>query len=212
MMKKITITLLLSTFLLVLAGCSTLSPAPAAQAPAVATVAPQTPTVIYVVVTATPAPTEIPTQTPVATETPAATATLMATPTAIPVIIQPTDIAVAATAKVVATASPKTFDADGTAIKSSSYITITNITYTGDNKALITWKSAGDTPSAFWIFYSTSYKLPFYGGYPEYVVGNTARSAYVDGDAGSIVYYRICFYNGSGCDFYSNSYKFTYPS
>ena len=204
MSRKIRNSLLLGIILLLAAGCTTLAPAPTVQ-PA-ATLAPQTPTVIYVVVTATPEATALP------TETPEATATTMATETAIPVIVQPTNTAVAATQKVVPTAVPAAFDADGKPVKASSSILITNITYTGEKKARIDWKATGENPRAFWIYYSTSYKLPFYGGYPEYMVGSTARSAYVDGDLGSTVYYRICYYNGSGCDFYSNSYTFTYPS
>jgi hypothetical protein len=187
MLKKLSKILLLGTLVLFVAACTT--------ATAVPTVVP-TPIVITsapIVVTATTAPT-VP-----------ATATVTENPTAVP----PT-----ATSAPKITAVPTVvgaYSADGVPVSSASSIIITSIK-ASDVKAQINWSATGTFDNGFWIYYSTSYKLPFYGGYPLFQVsGSTTRTAYVDGNSGTTYYYRICAYNGSGCDFYSNSYAFTFP-
>ena len=107
MNKHIRNILLLGTVLL-LAGCSSLAATQAAP-----TQGPQTPTIIYVVVTATPAPTEVPTETPAVTETP----------------IPPTDTTVpTATVKIIyPTSTPSAYDTNGNAISAAGSLRITNI-------------------------------------------------------------------------------------
>jgi hypothetical protein len=191
MNKHIRNILLLGTVLL-LAGCSSLTATQAAP-----TQVPQTPTIIYVVVTATPAPTEVPTETPAVTETP----------------IPPTDTTVpTATVKIIyPTSTPSAYDTNGNAISAAGSLRITNIE-DKSGRAMISWTATGTNSNGFWIYYSTSFQNPYYGGYAMFKIPDgTARSAYLDGDAGVTYYYRICHYTGSGCDYYSNSITYTYP-
>jgi len=191
MLKQVRNVLLLGTLLLLITGCTTLAPAAATATPQVILI---TTTPIYVVVTATGEPTLAVTDTP--TEIPAT-----ATPTTVPT-----------NTPVPATATPDAYDAQGNPMTSSSSIFITNMKMDSSGKAQITWTSTEDSPNGFSIFYSTSFKNPFYQGYPFYrIADGTVRSAYVDGTPGKTYYYRICRYNGNGCDYYSNSYEFTYP-
>jgi hypothetical protein len=112
----------------------------------------------------------------------------------------------------VSTAVPGAYNVGGTPVQSTSSIVITNIQASSNTKAQITWTATGPTTQGFRIYYSTSFKTPFFDGYPWYAVSDpTIRSAYVDGTAGTTYYYRICQFNGSNCDFYSNSYTFTFP-
>ena len=104
------------------------------------------------------------------------------------------------------------YNSGGTAIPSSSSITITSMTDGGLNKAIINWSAVGTFSNGFAIVYSTSSTTPYVGGYPYYLVsGGTTKSAYVDGAPGTKVYYRVCRYTGSTCDIYSNTYAYTYP-
>jgi hypothetical protein len=118
------------------------------------------------------------------------------------------------TASVTATSTPinSAYNSAGTAVSSSSGITITGVADAGYGKAKITWTANGTFSSGFRIFYSTSYANPYLGGYPFYVVGDgTARYAYINGTPGSKYYYRICSISGNNCGVYSNSYSFLYP-
>jgi hypothetical protein len=198
MIKKLAPILALSTILLLIAGCTTISPTAVVQPPtqaATEVVNTQTPIVqtVIVVVTATPDIVDTPTALP-ATDTPAPTATTA------PTVVYPT-------------ATPGGYDVKGTPVTGSSAITITNVQDEGSGKALITWTASGTFPKGFLIFYSESFTTPFYTGYPYYsITDGSIRSAYIDGTAGKTYYYRICESNGSGCDFYSNSYTFTFPT
>jgi hypothetical protein len=186
MLKQIRNILLLSTIVLLIAGCSAATATP------------------------TMAPTSVPATMAVDTATLAPTATAVATTVAAPTETQipPTKTPVPATKMPVATTVPGAYNVGGTPIQSTSSIVITNIQASGDTKAQVTWT----TTKGFRIYYSTSFKNPFFDGYAWYGISDTtARSAYVDGKAGTTYYYRICQYNGSNCDFYSNSYTFTYP-
>jgi hypothetical protein len=200
MIKKIAPVLLFGTMLLLLAGCTTISPTAVVQPPtqaATEVVSTQTPVVqtVIVVVTATPDVVDSPTALP---------------PTDIPV---PTATATSAPTVVYPTATPGAYDTNGTPVASSSSITITNIQENSSGKALITWTSSGTFPKGFMIFYSESYANPYYGGYPYYTITDgSVHSAYVDGTPGKTYSYRICQSSGSGCIFYSNSYSFTYPA
>ena len=207
MNKLLRVTLIMGSVLL-LAGCSALAAPTQAQIPP--TAMPQTPTIIYMVITATPAPTDIPTSTPLPTETPLVLPTDTAT-----ALVLPTNTAVAATSAATAkpTAVPSSYDAAGNPISASGTITITSIKNNNSGKAQITWTATGSHNNGFWIYYSESYKYPYYGGYPEFMISDgTTRVAYLDGTAGTTYYYRICAYTGSGCEYYSNPVSYTFPS
>jgi hypothetical protein len=201
MIKKIAPVLMLSTILLLIAGCTTISPTPVVQPPtqaATEVVNTQTPIVQTVIVVVTATPDMASTATAMQ---PSATQLVLSTATATtaPLVVYPT-------------ATPGAFDTKGTPVASSSSITITNVQENSSGKALITWTSSGTFPKGFLIFYSESFANPFYGGYPYYsVTDGTAHSAYIDGTPGKTYSYRICQSTGSGCNFYSNSYSFTFP-
>jgi cell division septation protein DedD len=111
-----------------------------------------------------------------------------------------------------ATSSSIAYNSDGEVISSSSTLAITSMNATDTGKAIIRWTASGTFSKGFAIVFSTSYTKPFVGGYPYYVVGDSAaRSAYVDGTPGSTVYYRICRYTGTTCDIYSAPFTFTFP-
>lgn len=112
------------------------------------------------------------------------------------------------------TATPisTSYNSSGTPVASTSGITITGMSDAGSGKARINWSAYGTFSSGFDIVYSSSYNLPYVGGYLYYIVSDgTARSAYVDGTPGTTYYYRICRRTGTTCDIYSNTYAFLYP-
>lgn len=194
MFKQARNILLLGTLLLLVTGCTAIAPA-APQATATPQVILITTTPVYVVVTATGEPTLAATD----------------TPTAIPETATPTTVPT--NTPVPATATPGAFDEKGAALNGSTSLTITSIVNTELGKARITWTSSDSPSSGFSIYYATSYKYPFYEGYPFYKISDgTTRVAYVDGTPGETYYYRICHVIANGCDYYSNSYEFTYPS
>jgi hypothetical protein len=81
-----------------------------------------------------------------------------------------------------------------------------------DGKAYIQWSSKYNPSSGFKIVYSTSNKTPTYGSDPYfYVPGGTEREAWVDGVQGTTYYYRICGWNGTKCENYSNMYTYKFP-
>jgi len=191
--------LLLGTAIMLLTACATPVVQPAAQPTAQPTAAPTqtiaiTSTPIVIVVTATPIPATA------TVEQPTATATLEpATNTPEPKITFTSSI-------------PGAYNADGVPIKSDSSIIITNIKETSSGQALLSWTATGTFSTGFRIYYSSYIKVPSIGSEKsEYAIPDgTNRSAYVTGTPGTTYYYRICSYTGSGCDFYSNIYTFTY--
>jgi hypothetical protein len=213
MFKQIRNILLLGTILLLFTGCTTSTATPTVQLPTQTTqLVMDTATPIVIVVTATALPTVLPTATdlPTATLLPSAVAPTEVVETQTPVQASPVPAtktqAVKATA--VTTTSGGAYDVAGTPIKSSSSIIITSIKGSDSGKAQIIWTATGTTSNGFLIFYSTSFKTPFLGGYPYYKISDgSVRSGYVDGTPGMTYYYRICDYTGSS---YSNSYTFTY--
>lgn len=81
-----------------------------------------------------------------------------------------------------------------------------------DGKAYIQWSSKYNPSSGFKIVYSTSNKTPTFGSDPYfYVASGTVRQAWVDGVQGTTYYYRICGWNGSKCENYSNMYTYKFP-
>lgn len=187
-------TILLGTILLLLTACATPTqlPTPTIEI---------TSTPIVIVVTATPLPATATPEIPTATiEIP--TATLEpATNTAMPVKTYPTAI-------------PGAFNADGSPIKSESSMNITAIKETGGGQAQIFWTASGTFSKGFRIYYSDYIQLPTFGGEKsEYAITDGAtRSAYITGTPGTTYYYRMCSYTGSGCDFYSNLFTYTFKA
>lgn len=199
MLKQIKNALLVGACLLLVTGCTTISAPTAAPALPTATAVAETatPEIVYVVVTATPEP---------ATATPAMTDTATMAPAT---LVPPTNTP--APTIVYPTATPGSYNDAGTPVSGSSSITITNVEDGGTGKARITWTATGTFNHGFLILYSQSIPNPYYNGFPYYGVAGTLRSAYVDVTAGITYYYRICSYNGSGCDFYSNSFQYVAP-
>jgi hypothetical protein len=195
MLKQFKEALLVGVCLLLVTGCTTVSTptaAPTTAAPATAAADTSTPIYVYVVVTATAEP---------ATATPE----VSNAPTAVP----PTDIPMPTI--VYPTATPGSFNDQGTPVSGSSSITITSVKDDTTGKAVVKWTATGTFAHGFLVLYSQSIPNPFYNGFPYYVVGSTDRSAYVDVKSGVTYYYRVCSYNGSGCDFYSNSFQYVAP-
>lgn len=189
MFKVLKNLLLLSAIIILLAACAT----PTAQPTALPTQeAELTSTPIVIVVTATPMPV---TDTKEATNTTAPTATNTPVP------------------KITFTPSiPGAHNKDGTAISSKSSIIITNIKSTGTGQAQITWLATGTFTNGFRIYYSSYIVNPYFGGEKsEYAIPDgSTRSAFITGTSGTTYHYRLCSYTGSDCEFYSNSYSYTF--
>lgn len=194
MNKKLGTIILFGTVLLLLTACATPTalPTPTIEI---------TSTPIVIIVTATPLPAtstpEIPTATieiPTATLEPA-TNTPEPTKTYVPAI-------------------PGAYNKEGYAIPSSSSMIITSIKETGSGQAQFFWTASGTFAKGFRIYYSDYIKLPTFGGEKsEYAITDgTTRSAYITGTPGTTYYYRICSYTGSGCDFYSNLFTYTFKA
>lgn len=100
----------------------------------------------------------------------------------------------------------------GTGDTTSDAFKITSMSGGLTGKAQMIWKSDTSPEDGFRIYYSTSNTEPAYGAGDYFVIEDGAvREAYVDGRSGTTYYYRICKYNGSGCDAYTPSYKYTFP-
>lgn len=191
MLKQIRNILLISTLILLISGCAAATATPTAQVPA-----------------------SVPVTMVVITATSAATATAVATTAAVPTNTQvpPTNTPIPATKVPAATSVPGAYNISGTPIESTASIIITSVKATSDTKALITWTAKGPTTNGFRIYYSTTLQNPFFDGSTWVGISDpTTRSAYMDGTTGTTYYYRICQFNGTNCDFYSNSYTFTFP-
>lgn len=214
-MKKHIIGLITLGTILLLTGCSLLTPAQPAQTvqQPTAVVITSTPETVIVVVTATPEPTQLPTETAMPTETPIAVITELPTNTAVPTELPTNTAAPTSAGTAVPTTPPSSYDAKGAPISASGTIKITGIKDNVSGKAYITWTATGSQTQPFWIYYSESYQYPFYGGYPMWKVSDSsARSAYIEGTPGTTYWFRICHYTGSGCDYYSNPVQYTFPA
>ena len=94
---------------------------------------------------------------------------------------------------------------------SAEYIKITSIQSGGTGKANIYWEANGSFPKGFKVVWSTNTSEPVYPGNEyQYLSSESARSTTITGTAGKKVYFRVCRYDGSKCNLYSNSYAFTY--
>jgi hypothetical protein len=94
---------------------------------------------------------------------------------------------------------------------SSATIKITSIQSAGNGKANIYWDASGSFPKGFKVVWSENTSEPVYPGNSYvYLSSPSARSTTVEGTAGKKVTFRVCRYDGSKCDVYSNSYTFTF--
>lgn len=190
MFKHLKNILLLGTIVLLLTACA----APTAQPTVVPTEKEElTSTPIVIVVTATSKP---------------ATATVKAVNTKVPAATNTPLPKITYTPSI-----PGAYDKDGkpiTATKSS--IIITSVKETGAGQAQISWIASGTFASGFRIYYSSTIVNPVMGGEKsEYAIPDgLARSAYITGTPGTTYYYRLCSFTGSACDFYSNSFSYTF--
>jgi hypothetical protein len=88
---------------------------------------------------------------------------------------------------------------------------ITSIQSGGSGKANVYWDASGSFPKGFKVVWSESTSEPvFPGNSYQYLSSPAARSTQVEGTPGKKVYFRVCRYDGSKCDFYSNTYTFTF--
>jgi hypothetical protein len=92
-------------------------------------------------------------------------------------------------------------------------IVLNSISKVNDTKVKLDWSATGSFPKGFKIVYSSHNTSPVYpGDQYVYLSDPAARSAYVESlKAGETYYFRVCKYNGSGCDFYSNMKEYTVP-
>ncbi|OQA95510.1 MAG: Fibronectin type III domain protein [Chloroflexi bacterium ADurb.Bin222] len=94
----------------------------------------------------------------------------------------------------------------------SSAFTITYMGGGATGKAQMTWKSDSNPSGGFRIYYSTSNQDPAFGKDSYFSISDgKVREAYVPGSSGTTYYYRLCKFNGSSCDAYTASFKFTFP-
>jgi hypothetical protein len=190
MTKLLRNVLLLGTIMLLLAACATPTTQPTAAATKTDAM-----TSTPIVITATDLPATA-TVKAANTKTPAATNTTMPKITYTPSI-------------------PGAYDKDGTPITNAkSSIIITSIKESGSGQAQITWIASGTFANGFKIYYSSSIKNPVFGGEKsEYAISDgSTRSAFVTGTPGTTYNYRLCSFTGSACDFYSNSYSFSFKA
>lgn len=189
MIKNLKNIILIGAIMLLLTACAT----PTAQPTALPTQkAALTSTPMVVVVTATSMPTtaivkKATATTAPATNTPEPKITFTATP-------------------------PGAYNKEGTPITSKSSINITSIKETGSGQAQILWTATGTFANGFRIYYSSSIVNPVMGGEKsEYAIPDgTIRSAFITGTPGTTYHYRLCNFTGSDCEFYSNSFSYTF--
>ncbi len=90
-------------------------------------------------------------------------------------------------------------------------ITIKSIQSAGNGKATISWDASGSFPSGFKVVWSETTSEPVYPGNANVALSSASvRSAVIDGTPGKKVNFRVCRFNGNKCDYYSNSYAFTF--
>jgi hypothetical protein len=104
--------------------------------------------------------------------------------------------------KLASEAVPTTAPADG--------ITIKKVEEISTGQAKVTWAVTGIFPKGFKVVWSDSTSTPTYPGDSAVFAGSDARTATITGNPGTKYYIRVCKYNGSGCDFYSGKYTFTF--
>ncbi|NSW53099.1 MAG: fibronectin type III domain-containing protein [Anaerolineae bacterium] len=91
----------------------------------------------------------------------------------------------------------------------SGALVITSVTETGKGQVAVSWSANGDFPKGFKVVWSKDTSTPVFPGNDYVYLSNpAARSAAVTGLTEGVKYYfRVCKYNGSGCDLYSNTYS-----
>jgi hypothetical protein len=91
-------------------------------------------------------------------------------------------------------------------------ITIQNVEAVGTGQAKVTWSADGSFSKGFKVVWSDSTTAPKYPDNSAVFAGADARSATITGTPGTKYFIRVCKYNGSGCDFYSSKFTYTFPS
>jgi hypothetical protein len=100
---------------------------------------------------------------------------------------------------------------NATATVVNPYIAISSVRYIGYERAAIRWQASGSFPNGFLILYSTASSAPTYGDYSAYSISSPNTRYYeVSGVKDTTYYYRICRFNGTSCDLYSNVYSYTF--
>ena len=101
-----------------------------------------------------------------------------------------------------------------TTAQTSSSITLT---YVQDSDAPgyadVFWDAVGEFASGFKVLWSSSNSSPSFPDDSNVLIGNaSARSTTIHAEAGKTFYFRVCKYNNSGCEAYSNVYSFKLAS
>ncbi len=100
-----------------------------------------------------------------------------------------------------------------TATKSPSNVQslkITSVQSDGYGNTNVYWTASGSFPNGIKIVWSDTSSEPVYPGNSNlHISDSTATYGRVEGISGSKVYFRICHYDGSKCDFYSETYIFS---
>ena len=93
-----------------------------------------------------------------------------------------------------------------------SSITVQKVEATNTSEAKVAWTVSGSFPKGFKVVWSEHTQNPTYPEDTSVFAGVDARTATVTGNPGAKYYIRVCKYNGSGCDFYSSAFSYTFPS
>jgi hypothetical protein len=106
-----------------------------------------------------------------------------------------------------------TFEGEPLGTPSANKIVITNISNQSLGRALVSWNAVGEFPNGFKIAWSATSAYPVYPG--DNSVGlsdGSARSDVVAGEPGILYYFRVCDFNGIGCNSYSQTMPFRFSS
>jgi hypothetical protein len=87
---------------------------------------------------------------------------------------------------------------------------ITSVQSDGYGNTNVYWIANGSFPNGIKIVWSDTTSEPVYPGNSNlHISDSTATYGRVEGITGSKVYFRICRYDGSNCDFYSETYTYS---
>lgn len=105
----------------------------------------------------------------------------------------------------------KTPAVTNTPLPDDAGLVLTSLTETGTGQVKVDWTASGSFPKGFKIVWSKTSDKPVYPGDSyAYISDATVRSGYIkELTPGTKYYFRVCRYNGSTCDLYSNTKSIT---
>ena len=98
-----------------------------------------------------------------------------------------------------------------TATPDASSIVLNSVVDEGCGAVRVNWTPDGSFPNGFKILWSDVNNPPVFPGDPNYLESSpSATSVYLDGYTDGVTYYfRVCRFDGGGCDVYSNVVTYT---